>query len=200
MDHASEALIRSVIHDMANALSGIRGILELSPEDRPLSSRDRDRLDAVIAESMVTLDRGRHLAMGTLPDAVLEPGVIWRRSLLERLQPLGTLFKCRFELQYEGDPTFDQWPGDLLKGYVQAFTRQTLPYVQDGALGILCAADAREWRLRWSPASNPPESLLNEMDARMRDISSRWVMRVGGSLGVHVSCEGGAALVRIPRF
>jgi len=200
MDHASEALIRSVIHDMANALSGVRGILELSPAERPLSLRDRERLDAVLTESMVTLERGRHLAMGTLPDAVLEPGPVWRRSLLEKLQPLGTLFKCRFELQYEGEAAQDQWPGELLKGYVLAFTRQTLPYVQDGILGILCGADDREWRLRWSPASNPPEILLNDQESRMRDVGSRWLVRVGGSLGATVSCEGGAALVRIPRF
>lgn len=200
MDHASEALIRSVIHDMANALSGVRGILELSPTDRPLSPRDRDRLEAVLAEGVTTLERGRHLAMGTLPDAVAEPGALWRRSLLERLHPLGTLFRCRFEVGYEGDPLHDTWPGELLKGYVHAFARHTLPYVQDGVLGILFGADEREWRVRWSPAANPPEAFVADHDARARDVASRWVLRVGGSLGATLGSEGGATLVRIPRF
>ena len=36
--------MRSSIHDLANTLSGIRGILELSDVQKPLSPRDRARL------------------------------------------------------------------------------------------------------------------------------------------------------------
>lgn len=200
VDHASEALMRSAIHDLANSLSGIRGILELSDPGRPLSPRDRTRLDAILTEGMTTLERSRFLAMGTLPDAILEPGPDWRRELQEQFQPLSVIFRCKFEVGYEGEATYDRWPGDLLRGYVLALSRQILPYVQGSVLGILCGADHREWRLRWNPASNVPESLRPEMEARPRDISARWALRVGSSLGVCLSTEDGSLLARIPRF
>ena len=55
MEPASEALMRSALHDLANVLCGIRGILELSDPQQPLSPRDQSRLDAVIADGMVAL-------------------------------------------------------------------------------------------------------------------------------------------------
>lgn len=200
MDHASESLIRSSIHDLANILSGVRGILELSDTERPLSPRDRARLEAIIADGMTVLERARHLAMGTLPDAIAESGPDWRRQLLEQLQSLAVVFRCKFEVGYEGEAVHDRWPGDLLRGYVVALTRQILPYVQGSVMGILLGADQGEWRIRWSPASNLPDSLRPEMDARPRDISARWALRVGGSLGAHLSTENGTLLARIPRF
>lgn len=200
MDHASEALMRSSIHDLANALSGIRGILELSDPERPLSSRDRIRLDAIITDGLVTLERSRYLAMGTLPDAVLESGPDWRRQLLEQLQPLAIVFKCKFEVAYEGEVTHDRWPGELLRGYVTALCRQILPYMQGSTQGLLCGGDAKEWRIRWSHAANLPESLRPEMDTRPRDISARWALRVGGSLGVRLFVEDGSLVASIPRF
>jgi len=192
--------MRSAIHDLANLLSGIRGILELSDPTRPLSLRDRARLEAILTDGMTTLERARYLAMGTLPDAVLESGPDWRRSLLEDLEPLAVVFRCKFEVAYEGDAAQDRWPGDLLRGYVLALSRQILPYVQGSSMGILCGADSREWRLRWTPAVNLPESLRPELDARPRDISARWALRVGGSLGANLTAEGGVLLARIPRF
>ena len=200
MDHESEVLIRAALHDLANTLSGVRGILELSDVDRPLSPRDRMRLDAVLTEGTLTLERARHLAMGTLPDAMVESGPEWRRMLLEELQPMAGLFRCQFEVGYEGDPALDRWPGDLLRGYALALTRQVLPYVQTGLMGILCSADGHEWRLRWSPAGSIPESLRPELEARPRDIAARWALRVGGSLGVTLRCEDGTLLARIPKF
>jgi len=84
MDPASEALMRSSLHDLANAMSGIRGILDLSDPLRPLSPRDRERLDAIIGEGMATLERSRYLAMASLPDALLESGTDWRPLLKEQ--------------------------------------------------------------------------------------------------------------------
>jgi hypothetical protein len=192
--------MRSAIHDLANTLSGIRGILELSDTLKPLSPRDRSRLDAILADGLTTLERARYLAMGTLPDAVLEHGPDWRHLLMEDLQPLSTVFRCTFKVTYEGEVAYDRWPGALLRGYVHAFARQVLPYVQGSSVGILCGADAKEWRLRWNPATNIPESLRPEFEARPRDISARWALRVGGSLGVVLSLEDGTLLARFPRF
>lgn len=67
-------------------------------------------------------------------------------------------------------------------------------------MGIVCGADQREWRLRWNPASSIPESLRPELAARPRDISARWALRVGGSLGANRTAENGVLLARIPRF
>lgn len=200
MDPASEALMRSSLHDLANAMSGIRGILDLSDPLRPLSPRDRERLDAIISEGMVTLERSRYLAMASLPDALLESGTDWRHLLKEQLSQLGTLFRVAFQVSHEGDSSHDRWPGELLRGYATALTRQILPYVQGGNLGILCAADATEWRLRWTPSTGIPDSLRADHETRPRDISARWALRVGGSLGVILSMEGDTLLARIPRF
>jgi hypothetical protein len=200
VDHVSESLMRSTIHDLANQLSGIRGILELSDPMQPLSQRDRARLDAILTDGMTTLERARFLSMGTLPDAILESGPDWRRKLTEELEPLAVVFRCKFAVVYEGEATHDRWPGDLLRGYVLALTRQILPYVQGSSVGILCGADHKEWRLRWNPASNVPESLRPELEARPRDISARWALRVGGSLGADLASEDGVLTARIPRF
>jgi hypothetical protein len=198
MDTPSELLMRSALHDLANVLAGVRGILDLSDPDRPLASRDRLRLEAVLDEGMTTLERSRNLAMETLPGAEVQPGAPWRAELLEQLGPLGILFKCRFDLSYLGDPGLDRWPGELLRGYARAVSRQVLPYVHDGSLAIRCEADRQEWRLIWSPAELLPESLT--VEGKQLDISSRWARRVGASLGVALVCEHGALTARIPRF
>ena len=104
MDQASEGLMRSALHDLANALSGLQGILELSDPMRPLTPRERGRMEAILAEGMTTLDRARHLAMGSLPEAALEAGEAWRLSLAEDLEPLATIFRCPFDITYTGDP------------------------------------------------------------------------------------------------
>lgn len=200
MDHASEALMRSALHDLANCLSGIRGILELSDASRPISPRDQARLDAVLLDGMGVLDRARHLAMGTLPDGLQESGTDWRFQLHEQLKPMGVLFRCDFTLAHEGDPLHDRWPGELLRGYAVALARQVLPYVQSGCLSILTGADSREWRIRFSPAPGIPESIRPELEARPRDISARWALRVGGSLGATLQVEQETLLIRVPRF
>lgn len=200
MDPASEALMRSSLHDLANVLSGIRGILELSDPHQPLSLRDQARLDAVIADGMVALERSRHLAMGTLPESMVESGLDWRHQLSEQLKPLGTLFKRRFEVFFKGDPADDRWQGELLRSFTLALTRQVLPYVQAECLEIHCSADPKEWRLRWPHATVVPESLRPEMETRPRDISARWTLRVSSALQASLSADKDGLLVRIPRY
>ncbi|HNX31597.1 MAG TPA: hypothetical protein PKM35_08330 [Holophaga sp.] len=192
--------MRSTIHDLANLLSGIKGILDLSDPERPLRERDRVRLDAILAEGATTLERARFLAIGTLPDAALEDGAGWRRRLSEELGPLSAVFRCTFEVTYEGEAGCDHWPGELLKGYILAVSRQVLPYAQGSSLGIVLSADPREWRIRWSPAPVFPECLRPGTDERPRDISSRWALQAGNALGATLAAEENALLARIPRF
>jgi hypothetical protein len=198
MEPSSERLIRSALHDLANVLAGVRGILDLSA-DRPLTARDRERLDAVIDEGTTTLDRSRNLAMGLLPPAEPEPGPEWRGRLLEQLQPMSVIFRCRFEASYEGDPQADAWPGELLRAYVQAVTRQVLPYVRGGTLALHFTADAQTWRVRWHPVPIMPENLLPGGEERAQDISARWAQRTGEALGAVTALEDGALLARLPR-
>lgn len=200
MDPSSEALMRSSLHDLANVLSGIRGILELSDPRQPLSPRDQARLEAVICDGMVALERSRHLAMGTLPESMVESGLDWRHQLAEQLKPLGTLFRRRFEIRAMGEPGDDRWQGELLRSYALALTRQVLPYTQAECLEILTSADGKEWRLRWPQASVIPESLRPEMETRPRDISARWAQRAGAALNAILSVDQDGLLVRIPKY
>jgi hypothetical protein len=199
MEKTSEALIRSTLHDMANVLAGVRGIIDLTLPGQPISQRDRDRLGAVIQEGVATLERSRHLAVSTLPESDLEPGPTWREVLLEDLDPLGVLFRCRFELTYQGAPEWDQWPGKLLNDYVRAVTRQVLPYAKAAVLGITCCAGPDGWSLRWSPAPTLPEALTPGPEDRPMDICSRWAARAGAVLGASLSCEGESLVARLPR-
>jgi hypothetical protein len=200
MDPNAEAIMRATIHDLANVLSGVRGILDISDPTLPLPPRDRSRLDAVLADGINTLGRARHLAMGTFPEALSEPGHVWRNRLLELLAPLSTIYRCPFDLRYEGDPAHDHWPGDLLRTYMHALIRQVLPYAQGESLRLICSADARLWRIAIAPASNLPESLNPGLEGRSRDTSARWALAVGASLGVGLAHEHETLVVRIPRF
>ena len=199
MDKPAEFLIRSALHDLANVLAGIRGILDLGDPDEPMSTRDRDRLDAVLDEGLNTLERTRCLAMGQLPEAALEPGDAWRSHLLEELQPLGVIFRSAFEVTPEGEPGWDQWPGPRLRGYVRAVTRQVLPYVRTGRLAIRCEARERAWTVRWDGVAAIPENLLPLPEDRPRDIATRWAAEVAGALDITVTLEDGALAARMPR-
>ncbi len=200
MDPASEALMRSAIHDLANVLCGIRGILDLSDPHLPLTPRDQSRLDAVISDGMVALDRSRHLAMATLPESMVESGQDWRYQLTEQLKPLGILFRRHFEVLYGGGPAEDRWPGELLRSYAVALTRQVLPYVSSETLEIHSRANSREWSLRWPHTTEVPESLQPGMETRPRDISARWALAAGTALHATLSADKDGLLVRIPRF
>ncbi len=184
---------------MANVLAGIKGILDLNQAGQPIGQRDRERLEAVIEEGITTLDRCRHLSMATLPEGPLEPGPDWRDQLMEELEPMGTLFRSRFELAFEGAPEWDQWPGKLLRGYVRALTRQVLPYAKGSTMSIHFSVGPDAWVLRWHPAPALPESLAPGSEAHPVDICSRWAIQVGAALGASLSCEAGSMVARIPR-
>jgi hypothetical protein len=192
-------LMRSTLHDMANVLAGVKGILDLNLDGRPISQRDRQRLEAVIEEGITTLDRCRHLSMATLPDSPLEPGPEWRAQLLAELEPMGTLFRSRFELAFDGAPEWDQWSGQLLRGYVRALTRVVLPYAKGRTMTIRCSVGPEAWMLRWNPAPALPESLAAGPVNRPVDICSRWAIQVGAALGATLACEAGSMVARIPR-
>ncbi len=200
MDPASEALMRSALHDLANALSGIRGILEMSNPQAPISPRDQARLEAILREGMTVLERSRHLAMGTLPEALMESGLDWRNQLSDQLQNIGTLFRRRFDITYEGDPIYDRWPGEILRGYILALTRQIIAYVPGDLLRIRCLADAKEWAFIFPQTTDIPQSLLESHELQPKDISARWAQRVGQELDIRLKLDSQGLHARIKRF
>lgn len=199
MEKFSELLIRSTLHDMANVLAGVKGILDLNVPGQPISPRDRQRLEAVLDEGVTSLERGRHLAMATLPDRVPEPGPDWRAQLLEEMQPMATLFRSAFDLAFEGAPECDQWDGNLLRSYVKAVTRQVMPHAKNGTLRIRCAAGPEAWRLAWSPVPALPENLAPDADESSMDICGRWARRTGSALGSSLECRDGCLMAHVPR-
>jgi hypothetical protein len=198
MDKSAEALFRATLHDLANVLGGVRGIMELNSPGQPMTARDHDRLVSVVEEGIATLDRCRHLVLATLPEAGLEPGTAWRQALAVDMGPLGILFRCRFDLSYQGDPRWDRWPGRLLRSYVRAVTRQVLPVARPAAMSISGGADADGWWLRWEPVPVLPDSLVPGPGDGPMDVSARWAARVGAFLGASLALEGGALMVRLP--
>ena len=200
MDKPSEFLIRSTLHDLANILGGIRGIIDLNDPGQPLSTRDRDRLEAVLEEGMVTLERARNLAMDLVPAPVLERGGPWRDQLLEQLQPMGVIFRTAFELSLDSEPAWDQWPGESLRSYVRAVTRQVLPYVRTGRLFIQFSATRDAWTMRWSGVTAIPENLLPAPPDRPLDLASRWATHLASTLAISLSLEEGALVAKMPRL
>jgi hypothetical protein len=198
MEKSAESLFRATLHDLANVLGGVRGIMELNPPGQPVTARDHDRLVSVVEEGIATLERCRHLVLATLPEAGLEAGAAWRQALAAELVPLWTLFRCRFDLAYHGDPRWDRWPGPLLRGYVRAVARQVLPIARPAAMAVTGGADADGWWLRWDPVPILPESLAPDPGDRSMDVSARWAARVGTFLGASLTLEGGALVVRLP--
>lgn len=198
MDSDSQALMRASLHDLANVLAGLQGILDLSDPDQPLSARDRARLEALLEDGLGTLDRSRHLAMETVPHAEVESGNEWRHHLSERLKPLATMFRKQFELRQEGDLRFDQWPGERLLGGVAALARQTLPFCQGEKVEIRMEATATEWRLSWPQVSAVPENLVPGAPVP-KDISGRWFLRIRDAMNAHLQMEDHGLTLRIPR-
>lgn len=190
MDRDSEELIRASLHDLANTLSGIQGILDLSDPAKPLSPRDRERLSAVLSEGHVTLGRARSLAMQALPAENLEPGETWARQLQEQLDPLCILFRSRVEILC-GAP---ELPGPRLRGFVHAMARLLLPYAAPDGLKVVAEGAAGAWILRFEPVAAIPES-LNLLPSGPGDIASRWARRLGDSLGASYQLEG--AVLRV---
>lgn len=201
MDPVSEMLMRSTLHDLANTLSGIQGILELNDPSLPLTPRNRARLGAILAEGLATLERARHLAMDTLPDASLEDGPSWRGRLEQALGPLTLLFRCDFSLEYQGTLALDRWPGELARAFTLTLTRQLLPYLQDAHLKLVFDANEAEWRIQWSPITLLPEDLLDPRAERPRDVSAHLAARIGQALSCHLAFDPDqmSVSVRIPK-
>jgi len=199
MEKQSELLIRSALHDLANVLAGVRGILELADPSRPLSPRDRARLDAVVEEGLATLARTRHLAMDTLPDEVEQEGQDWRGQLADELQPLGTLFRCAFTVALGAGTGPDRWPGTRLRSYVRAAVRQALPYCRGGAMTILCEPGPEAWRLRLTPVDLLPEGLAVQEIEGSGDIGARWAQHLGRAQRIDLAWRDGELQVRMPR-
>lgn len=200
MDSTAEALMRSTLHDLANCLSGVRGILDLSDVRQPLTPRDRERLDAILEDGMTTLARARHMAMGTLPEGLTESGSEWREQLRQQLQPMGTLFRCGFELGYSGDPTFDRWPGEALRSLVVALVRQVLPFRQEGPLRLQFTSSAAGWSVLIAPAPGIPQGLRPEASGRPSDLCVRWIHRLMNELGATLTEEDHGLRLSLPRM
>lgn len=200
MDPSAEALMRSTLHDLANCLSGVRGILDLSDPGQPLTARDRERLDAILEDGMATLTRARHLALGTLPGDLAESGAEWRAQLHHQLRPMGTLFRCGFELSYEGDPACDRWPGEAFRSLLVALVRQILPYRQEGPLRLRFGANAAAWTIHIAPAPGIPEGLRPEGAERPSDLCVRWIHRLRADLGASFAEEPDGLSLRLPRM
>lgn len=198
MDKDSELLMRAALHDLANVLAGVQGVLELTPEDAPLSPRNRARLDAVVSEGLGILGRARHLAMGTLPDASPQPAQEWREQLADELVPLALLYKAPLDVQLEPGPGPAEFPGEALRTYVRSACRQVLPYARSG-LRIQARSEEGCWRLRMTPVSQMPEGLGVLPEGRSGDISGRWAQRVAEAMGISVVFEDGGLTFRIPR-
>jgi hypothetical protein len=159
-----------------------------------LTSRDRDRLEAVIDEALTTLDRTRNLAMEQLPEAALEAFESWRGQLQEQLQPMAVIFRRPIEVT-GADP--GPWPGEPLRGFVRAVTRQVLPYIRTGHLAIRCEARPDHWSVAWEGVQAIPEALAGEEGPR--DIASRWASQLAASLAIQLSLEDGALVAKMPR-
>lgn len=190
MERASEELIRAALHDLANSLSGIQGILELSDPSKPLSTRDRDRLAAVLSEGHVTLIRARSLAMDSLPGEGWEPGAEWTGLLQDQLAPLCTLFRSKIEVTCSAA----EMPGLRLRAYIHAMARLLLPYAAEAGLRINGEDRTGSWAVVFQPVAALPEA-LEPTAVGPRDIASRWARRLGESLGARYELQDGALRV-----
>lgn len=199
MDKPSQLLIRAALHDTANALAGIQGILDLADPSRPLSARDRERLEAVLAEGQTTLVRTRHLAMDSLPERVAQEGPDWRAQLADELRPLSILFRCRFEFDPAPGAGPDLWPGTLLRSHLHAAARQVLPYLQGDLLRLEFRASHDELRITMRPITLMPEGLERVPEDKPGDVSARWAVRTAQALGLHYAWHAQVLTARLPR-
>lgn len=193
MERASEELIRAALHDLANTLSGIQGILDLSDPARPLTPRDRDRLTAVLQEGQTTLSRARALAMETLPTGAREAGADWAAQLQEQLAPLGTLFRSRVQV----DCMATELPGLPLRAFLHALARLLLPYAAEEGLRISADSGPGGWEVRISPVAALPEALEPGASAP-KDIAARWAQRLGEANGMRYDVREGILRVTGP--
>ncbi len=196
MESGGEALIRSALHDVANVLSGVQGILDLSDPARPLSSRDRDRLGAVLAEGLSLVQRTRHLALGTRPEGPVESPEAWASALQQQLRPLGTLFAAPLEVRCDAPPA-QPVPGPALREFVHGMARLLLPFAGEAGLRVRCSLASEGWRLDFEPAESVPDCLLPAASGR-RDIAARWTGALVEALGITLSHAGETLTAILP--
>lgn len=194
-----ERLWRSTLHDVNNAFGGLLGILELNPDPtKPLVSRDRQRLEAVAREGLALVVLARALALDRLPESELTAGETWRMALNARLASLSTLHRCPVIVSYRGTAADDRWPGGLLQHWVASVSKQLFPLVAPGPMGLVMEADARQWRVRWTPAPGLPQSLQPGED-RPRDLAAHFALALAARFGIRMEAEGEGLLAVIPR-
>jgi hypothetical protein len=199
MDKASERLFRSTLHDLANTLAGMRGILDLTPPDQALGARNHARMDAVVSEGLTMLARARHLALATFPDAGLQEGPDWRAQVQDEAASLVSLFRHPVTVEAEPGDGSDLWPGALGRDLVLAVARQVLPYVKEGSLAVRCLPRKEAWFLAFAPVPFMPDNLLPAPEDARRDLSSLWGRRLLDHLQADLSVENGILTIRIPR-
>jgi len=188
MEPAAEELIRSALHDVANVFSGIRGILDLSDPARPLSVRDRDRLDAVLREGLSMVHRARSLTLGMVPERSVESPEAWKQALLEQLQPLATMFRAPLDIRCDA-PATQGVPGPILREFVHAMARLLLPYAGDSGIQVRCSPESGVWKLEFLPAEAIPDCLLPGAKGR-RDIAARWAAFLIEACQITLSIDG----------
>ncbi|MBI4911439.1 MAG: hypothetical protein HY823_01770 [Acidobacteria bacterium] len=197
MEAAAEGLIRATLHDLANVLSGVQGILDLSPAERPLSDRDRRRLSAALSEGQTALVRARSLAMETLPSADSEPLETWKERLHTQLEPLRVMFRSTIQIDSSLPPETPV-PGVLLRGWIHAMARLLLPYTADQGLTIGLGRDGGSFEVLLSACPTLPEALAPGGPGP-RDLASRWAVRLGEALGIQVALEGDVLRAKLGR-
>jgi len=198
MDQESERLMRAALHDLANVLAGVQGVVDLIPEGAPLTPRNKARLDAVVAEGLGVLARARHLAMGTLPDEALQPSAEWRNQLEDELLPLATLCRTPLEVVVEPGPGPDALPGEILRSFLRSAARLVIPYARTG-LRIAASSGPDHWEVRMSPVTQVPDGLRGVPEGKTGDIAGRWTQRLMEAMGITLVPAEGALAFRIPR-
>ena len=203
MDQSGEAFIRAAVHDLSNTFAGIQGILDLSDPALPLALLQRQRLEALLFDGFQVLQRTRHLALGTRPEDLLESGSAWRGALEQQVSGLARAFRVDIQILHQGDPAQDRWPGELLRNWALAVTRQVLPFFRPTpecqGLRIETGADAQAWQMAWHPVGSLP-ACFNDTGDAPKDISGFWAKDVGHSLGAGIRFDQGCIRARIPRF
>lgn len=190
-----EALWRAALHDLNNAFGGLRGILDLNPDPtKPFRERDRQRLEAVVAEGLHLVALARTLVLER-EDAdeglAAEP---FQAALERRLAPMIALHRCPVTLAIQGGP----WPHPGLVTFCASVSRQLLPMVAPGPLFLDLEGREEALVLTWSPVEAIPESLLPGED-RHRDLPAHHALAYLEARAGALELAQGGLRVTLPR-
>lgn len=190
-----EALWRATLHDLNNAFGGLRGILDLNPDPmRPLRERDRQRLEAVVAEGLHLVALARGMVLGRVDgDQPLEAKA-FQEALEARLAPMISLHRCPVTLAIKGGP----WPHPGLVTFCASVSRQLLPMVAPGPLFLDLEGREDVLVLTWSPVEAIPESLLPGED-RHRDLPAHHALAYLEARSGALELAQGGLRVTLPR-